>query len=695
MALVDFFYTLNVLVLLSGLLGMRLPTSERRFSVYLLQSLAGVPLLAGVYLYSAFNMRPVLMPLVFFSESVFAYNWCAAAYWLHKGVVGRTPDIKKPPWLGLLLRLCVLAAGIYCEFRALLPDSVEEGVIFPRYGIYFGGSLFLLLAATAMGWQLEHFWRSLPPPRRWSYKYLLVGSYVVCGTLGWISSYRLTFFQAKPDHFMLAGTLLVLGWLLIGYAVGRHRLLNRSLYVSRKIIYTAVAPMAFGVYMIGLGILTALMRYLDLPMSFVLSWFLLVAGLTAVAVFALSRRVRRRVKFFVSTHFYVNKYEFRDEWMALSRLLQGVLNEDEIIAALDQVLGKSLYTDTLCIWVGDEDRGYRVALMKGLVQTPRNEAGFEVAPDDPLVRYLKTHDHYYCREKTDGEAPIPAETLKTNTLVSELKLVLFVPMISGDRLIGLIGLGPEFSGDPYSHDDFDLLIALGTQAAAALQAGRMAEALSRVRQQDAWNIMSSFVMHDVKNAASMLSLIRQNAAEHLGNPEFQQDLLDTIDDALKRMGKVQNLLGSLKGEMTPVLEEIELCEALRNGKREWSRRLPGLEIAVSCDPPIVKKTDTQMLLRVMENLLLNALEAGGPETRVDIACRKDDGGVAIEVRDDGPGVPPELLPDALFEPFKTSKPKGSGVGLWHAKRLVGALGGDIYAYNSKNGGAAFVIRLGS
>ena len=677
MALVDFLYTLNVLVLFSGLLGLRLPTSERRFSMYLLQSLAGVPLLSGVYLYGAFDMRPVVMPLVFFSESVFAYNWCAAAYWLHKGVVGRSPDIKKPPWLGLLLRLGVLAAGIYCEFRALLPDSVEEGVIFPRYGIYFGGSLFLLLAAAAMGWQLEHFWRSLPPPRRWSYKYLLVGCYVVCGVLGWISSYRLTFFQAKPDHFMLAGILLAFGWLLIGYAVGRHRLLNRSLYVSRKIIYTSIAPMAFGFYMIGLGILTALMRYLDLPMSFVLRWFLVVAGLTAVAVFALSRKVRRRVKFFVSTHFYVNKYEYRDEWMALSRLLQGVLNEAEIIAALDQVLGKSLYTDTLCIWVGDEDRGYRPALMKGFAQNSNHEAGFHMAPDDPLVRYLKTHDHYYCREKEDGDAPNPAETLKTNTLVSELKLVLIVPMISGDRLIGLIGLGPEFAGGPYSHDDFDLLLALCTQAAAALQAGRMAEALSRVRQQEAWNIMSSFVLHDVKNAASMLSLIRQNAAGHLDNPEFQQDLLDTIDDALKRMGKVQNLLGTLKGEMKPVLEEIELCETLRNGKREWSRRLPGLEIAVSCAAPIVKKTDTRLLLRIMENLLLNALEAGGIGTRVDIACRHDDGGVAIEVLDDGPGVPPELLPDALFEPFKTSKPKGSGVGLWHAKRLVGALGGEI------------------
>jgi putative PEP-CTERM system histidine kinase len=695
MAPVDFFYTLNVLVLFSGLLGLRLPTSERLFSVYLLQSLAGLPLLAGVYVYGAFNMRPGLMPLVFFSESVFAYNWCAGAYWLHKGVVGRFPDIKKTLWPGLVLRLGVLGAGIYSEFRTPLPDGLEEIVILPRYGIYFSGSFFLLLAAAAMAWQLEHFWHKLPPSRRWAYKYLLVGNYVICGALGWISSYRLTFFQAKPAHFMLAGILMVFGWSLIGYAVGRHRLLNHQLYVSRKIFYTAVAPMAFGVYLIGLGGLTVLMRYLDLPMSFVLRWFLVVAGLALVAVFALSRGFRRRVKFFISTHFYINKYEYRDEWMALSRRLQGVLNEDEIIAALALVLGKSLYTDVLCIWVGDEDRGYKPALRKGIAQNSSNEANFRIPPDDPLVRYLKTHEHYYCRETADGDAPNPDVSLKKNALVSELNLELFVPMISGDRLVGLIGLGPEFSGGPYSHDDFDLLLALGTQAAAALQAGRMADALSRVRQQEAWNIMSSFVLHDVKNAASMLSLIRQNAAGHLGNPEFQQDLLDTIEDALKRMGKVQSLLGSLKGEMKPVLEKIELCKVLRNGKRDWSRRLPGLDIAVSCDPPIVKKTDTRLLLRVMENLLLNALEAGGPGIRIDIACRKDAGGVTIEVRDNGPGVPPEMLPDALFEPFITSKAKGSGVGLWQAKRLVDELGGDIRAANSEIGGASFVIRLGS
>ena len=317
---------------------------------------------------------------------------------------------------------------------------------------------------------------------------------------------------------------------------------------------------------------------------------------------------------------------------------------------------------------------------------------FVFSPGDALVRHLQMHDHYHV-EKYGPRNSQECEWEDNCYAISRLGLTLFSPMISGERLIGLIGLGPEITGGKYSHDDYDLLLALGTQAASALQAGRMAEELSRVRQREAWNTMSSFVMHDVKNAASMLSLVRQNAKGRMDNPEFQEDLLEAIDDALKRMEKVQNLLGTLKGEKKPELEEIELCAFLEKLKMESGRRLPGLNLAIECNAPVGMKTDTEMLSRIMENLFLNALEAGGPGTSVVVACQEKDDVVAIDVKDDGPGLPPDLSPDSIFEPFKTTKPKGSGIGLWHVKRLATILGGRIVALNSALSGAVFSIFL--
>ena len=67
--------------------------------------------------------------------------------------------------------------------------------------------------------------------------------------------------------------------------------------------------------------------------------------------------------------------------------------------------------------------------------------------------------------------------------------------------------------------------------------------------------------------------------------------------------------------------------------------------------------------------------------------------MVVEVADNGPGILAELLPEVLFEPFKTSREGGTGIGLWQVKRMVASLKGSIMAANVESGGARFVLRL--
>jgi signal transduction histidine kinase len=259
----------------------------------------------------------------------------------------------------------------------------------------------------------------------------------------------------------------------------------------------------------------------------------------------------------------------------------------------------------------------------------------------------------------------------------------------------LIGLGPEFTGGRYDHDDFDLLTALGTQTASALLAVRMADKLAHARERQAWDKLSAFVLHDVKNAATMLSLARENAPDHIQDPEFQQDLLEAVDDALRRMDRVYERLSMLKGEFPPVWQDLELSRFLKNGCRLLGKKLGAMKIALDCRTGIQAHTDPIFLSRILENLLLNALESGGDGTVVRIKVSNDDdqGQTVIEITDNGPGIPEHLLPNELFEPFKTTKPKGTGIGLWQVERLVTSLKGSIAAENAAEGGARFVLRL--
>jgi len=696
-----FFYTLNFSVLISALFLFRLKSNDRKFSISLVQSLLCLLLLSGEYLYLAYHEHPsTLMHLIFFSENVFSLIWFNTSHWLHYALSGKKSESCRFSIAGIFIGLAITGTAFCCFLRNYCIMMEERFILLPRYGIYFFSILFLFFSVSFMAWRLEHFWRSLSPKQRWEYKFLVVGSYLVCGTMAWTASYRLAYLRLDSDHFLLLSLLLLSAWGLMIYAIIRHRLLNRKIYVSRKVIYAFIAPLFMGGYMIIMGLIAMLMRFFGFPMPFVVKGLLFVAGLVALMAMLFSGKVRHRVKFFISTNFYTNKYEYRDEWLAFSRLLQDILTENDVVNALLRVLEKSLYTNMVFIWLGDDKRGYHIVFSKGIADD--KEKKYFLSQDDPLISYLRTHHYYYTEEKPhaskipDGdEAYIYEELLiKKRTFFSELNLVLSVPLSIGEQMLGLIGLGPEFTGGRYGQDDFDLLNALGAQTASALLAVRMAEELSRVRQREAWDIMASFILHDIKNAASMLSLIRQNAPLHINDPEFQHDMLDTVDDSLKRMAKVQNRLAALNGEILPVWQDVELCQSLQNGCRKLSKRIQGLLINFQCNSPIFIKTDSELLLCILENLLLNSLEAGGSGTKVEIKIRYvSEKKIAVDVTDNGPGIPAELLPDVIFEPFKTTKPRGSGIGLWQVKQIVASLGGLISAENSNSIGARFVIIL--
>ena len=141
------------------------------------------------------------------------------------------------------------------------------------------------------------------------------------------------------------------------------------------------------------------------------------------------------------------------------------------------------------------------------------------------------------------------------------------------------------------------------------------------------------------------------------------------------MNKVQDRLGMLKMEIIPQLQDVELCRFLRDLCEQSEKKLKVITIALDCQTPIQLYSDPKLLARIMENLLLNAMEAGGEDTvvRINAYINKNQMQAVIEITDSGPGIPPHVLPDALFEPYKTTKSGGSGIGLWHVRQLMNSL----------------------
>lgn len=690
---VQLFYLLNLLLLGGCLFFIRMNTRARRVALSLVQILFALPILSVqyYYFYTHFGASEVV-PLLFFSESTFALLWLSLVYRLASTPEMPDPEPRFVPVIQLTMLVGLLVMIFYSYYFPPKMVFLEGNLHGRTYDLLYFYSLLLLAAMLASAWRLEVFWRTLRAGHRRAYRGLVVAGYLVCGAHAWSASYRATYLQLVPKHFLLLAVLIFVAWCIICYGVANHGLLYRKIIISRQIVYSFVAPTIFAVYMIALGAVGFIMKTFGWPLPFILRGGVLALGITALIYYICSPILRRRVNFFINTHFYENKYVYKDEWKALSTRLQGVGTELDVARVLYDIVGETVYSRNILIWLGDSEWGYKPVYPEPVSDEEAMEKMLK--EDDPLIQYLAHQSHFYIEDiKTDKDFEQVVQS-KREFLKSQ-DLVLMVPFFINQQLVGIISLGPEFTGGHYGYDDFDLLSALGTQAASTIVAVRMARKSAEARERQAWDRLSAFVLHDVKNASAMLSLVRENAPSHIHKPKFQKDMLEAIDDSLARMGKVQQGLDILKEETTPHNVEVDFKVFLTEYCLQMDKRLRGLAISLNCPEAISFTTDPDIISKILENLILNAYEASGepPSIGIEIDVLKTKYQVVIQVTDSGPGIDEDLLPEGLFEPFKTTKRKGSGIGLWQVRQLVQSLNGTIQASNVVWGGARFMIRL--
>jgi putative PEP-CTERM system histidine kinase len=261
--------------------------------------------------------------------------------------------------------------------------------------------------------------------------------------------------------------------------------------------------------------------------------------------------------------------------------------------------------------------------------------------------------------------------------------------------VGLITLGEIRGGERFDEqDDYDLLKSAAAHAASAISNARLFEERMRAKEMEAFHRLSSFVIHDLKNTTSTLSMITENAKKHMSNPDFQKDALRSISGAVAKMQRMIGSLSHLPDRLELQLEDCDLNNLINEALERLSINGSGqvkIDTKLGRLPHI--RADVAEIHKVVYNLLLNACEAVDDEGRIKVRSRTNGDMVVLSVSDNGPGMSKEFMENSLFQPFKSTKKKGFGTGMYQCKTIVEAHEGWIEVESEEDMGTTFSVYL--
>jgi len=622
--------------------------------------------------------------------------------WPPAFALGRALEaIRSLAWIVLLLQLLGSARPVPVDddpldrtrrralalVAALSAASLAIDFLDPQAPLAF--TVKTLLAVTGLVC-LEQVYRNTDPAHRWSLKYLAIA---LAGLFSFdllLYSDAMLFSQLDASWWIARGFANALLVPLIAIAAARNPQWKLDISVSRSVVFHSAALFASGAYLLLFAGVGYYIRFFGGEWGATAQTLVLFGGAIGLLVVLMSGSARARLRVFLSKHFFSYRFDYREQWL---RLTDALSQRGDDAQASDlphralRALAHTVESRGGALWLRNADALHCVARQS--YRGPR-----EALPlDDPLVAFMAERewvvdlDEWRAHRERYGGLALPAgfDTHESGWLV--------VPLLLERELLGLVLLERPLAPLAIDWEVRDLVKAAARQAASYLGVQRAVEQLVQAQQFESFNRMSAFVVHDLKNLVAQLSLMLRNAQRHRDNPEFQADMLSTVENVIDRM---QGLLLQLRVGARPVEQPapVRIADALTHAvaSRHGLQPEPSLEI----DPSIAERSvlaHADRLERVIGHLLQNAADASAASGMIRVRARAEGGEARIEVEDNGRGMSEEFVRTRLFRPFSSTKAHGMGIGTFESREYVRELGGSIEVDSREGAGTTFRIRL--
>jgi putative PEP-CTERM system histidine kinase len=544
----------------------------------------------------------------------------------------------------------------------------------------------IVLAIAILGLVLdEQVYRGTPAQFKWHVRPLALA-------LGGVVGYDLilysdaALFRVLDENLWAArGIAQAMTVPLFALAVSRNRDWSFEVKVSRSVMASSTTLLVTSAYLLVVAAGGYYVRYFGGSWGKALQTTLVFAALLLLAMVVVSETFRAKLRVLVAKNFFAYRYDYREEWLKFTRTLAANPGSLPLYESCIQALADLVESQGGGLWLRHEAGGYAQVARTLLATAEKPEPA-----DSRLVSFL---------QRTGWVIEI-SDVRKDAARYSGLELPawldampnawLIVPLLAGDALVGFVVLARPRVDIDLNWEVLDLLKTAGKQAASYLAYALATEALLEARKFESFNRMSAFVVHDLKNLIAQLQLLLRNAERHRENPDFQRDMLSTVEHVVGRMNQ---LMMQLRSGETPFERPrpVDLAVVVRRVELSRAAGRSGLEIEAPNGVVVFGHEDR--LERVIGHLVQNAFDASDENPRIVLRVAREGDDAVIEVSDRGRGMAPDFVRDRLFKPFQTTKAGGMGIGAYESQQYVNELGGQILVASTPDEGTSVRVVL--
>ncbi|WP_340265105.1 XrtA/PEP-CTERM system histidine kinase PrsK [Sphingobium mellinum] len=487
--------------------------------------------------------------------------------------------------------------------------------------------------------------------------------------------------ERANELYALRGAVMAL--LAPVIAIGMRQETEGQLQLSRTLAFRSLSLIAVILYVILVVMAYVAIKLIAGPHARLVEigaiFFMAVSALVLLP----SPQLRAFWKVQVAKHFFQHRYDYRTEWM---RFGDTIGSPDENGSVLGQRVAKAVADIT--------DSPAAILLLRtedGALQFETHWNWASDLPDGcavpaPTAALIERSGWIIDIGRPSARSD---EATTLQWMSEDTRAWALVPLIHFGRLIGAIVLAQPPVDRRLDWEDFDMLRAAGRQAASYLSEAQGQQALDDAQRFDEFSRRFAFIIHDVKNLVSQLSLLARNAERHADNPDFRADMVLTLKESV---GKMNDMLARLSQHNKGRIEEPRPTDLRKLAEKVARTRARQHDVRLIGDAPLAM-ADGARVEQILLHLLQNALEASAPATPVELRLRGDGTGAMVDVVDRGSGMTAEFIRRDLFKPFSSSKAGGFGIGAFEARTLAQSMGGRIEVESTPGLGSRFTLHL--